>query len=115
MGKNLTCKRIRAEKDIIIKMYNNDISIIDIAKEYGVASISLWLHLKNWGIKIKRKAYHHRPKKIIKYKLKKSPELQAKIAENTKINNIHIKHCKFVHKTEDQRLVANILSHPIIG
>ena len=115
MSKNITGARIKVEKDIIIKMYNNGVPIVNIAREYGVVSTSLWRHLKKWGIEVKRKPYQHRPKRIIRFKLKKSLKLQARMAENSRINDIFIKPCKFEHAAEDQKLVSNIINHPIIG
>ena len=115
MNKNITSARIKKEKDIIIKMYKNNVSILDIAKEYGVVSTSLWRHLKRWGVPVRRKPYQIRVKKIERQKRNFSPELIAKMKENSRINNKYIKHCEFEHATEDQRLVTNIINRPIIG
>ena len=38
-----------------------------------------------------------------------SPELKAKMKENSRINNKGIKYIKFTHTTQDQRLMAEIL------
>lgn len=75
MSKNLTGARIKAEKEKIIKIYKDDIPILDITKEYGVVSTSLWRHLKNWGVPIKRKVYQGKKIKINNFKRKFSPEL----------------------------------------
>jgi len=115
MNKNLIGARIKAEKEKIIRMYKNDIRVLDIAEEYGVVETSIYRHLKKWSIPIKRKPYQPREKKVKDFKRKFSPELQVKMKENTKINNKYIKHCEFKHATEDQRLVANIINRPIIG
>ena len=109
MSKNLTGARIKAEKDKIIKMYKDDIPIPDIAREYGVVSTSLWRHLKNWGVLIKRKVYQRKKYKVNNFKRKFSSELQAKIEENTKINDQYIKFFNTVETGNDKFLVRNIL------
>lgn len=91
MNKNLTGARIKAEKNKIIAMYQDDIRILDIAKEYGILEISMCRHLKKWGVSIKRKPYKRKGKKIKKFKRKFNAKLQARIKENTKINNKYIK------------------------
>ena len=114
MNKNFIGKRIRADRAKIIKMYKADMFVIDIANKYGVVESTIHRHLRNWGIPTKKGAYNKR--KVRKHwKLKKSPELQARMAENSRINNRHIRHVEFKHATEDQRLIDNILCHPIIG
>jgi len=115
MSKNFTGARIKAEKDKIIAMYQRDIPILDIAREYGVVSTSLWRHLKRWGVKVTRKKRQPRMKIIKCPKRVFSPELQAIMKENTRINDKYIKRCEFERATEDQKLVANIIRHPIIG
>jgi len=109
MSKNLTGARIKAEKEKIIKMYKYDIPILNIAKEYGVVSTSLWRHLRNWGVPIKRKAYQRKKKKVNNFKRKFSLELQTKMKENTKINNKHIKFFNTIDTGKDKFLVRNIL------
>jgi len=109
MSKNLTGARIKAEKEKIIKMYKDDIPISDIAKEYGVISTSLWRHLKNWGMSMRRKVYQRKEKKVNNFKRKFSPELQAKMEENTRINNKYIKFYSTVEAGNDKFLVRNIL------
>jgi len=109
MSKNLTGARIKAEKEKIIKMYKDDIPISEIAKEYGVVSTSLWRHLKNWGVSIRRKVYQRKEKKANNFKRKFSPELQAKMRENTMINNKHMKVFNVVETIGDRFLVQNIL------
>lgn len=109
MNKNFTDARIKAEKEKIIKMYKDDIPILDIAKEYGVISTSILRHLRNWGIKTKRKSYNYREKKIKLVKRIFSPELKTKMAENTRINNKYVKFFKTVETTKDRFMVNNIL------
>lgn len=110
-----TLHKIRKDKDVIIKMYKNNTPIMDIAKKYSVVSTSVCRHLKKWGVEVKRKPYQIRVKKIKRKKRSFSPELRAIMEENTRINNKYIKHCEFEHTTEDQRLITNIISRPIIG
>jgi len=109
MSKNLTGAKIKAEKEKIIKMYKDDIPILNIAKEYGVVSTSLWRHLKNWGVTVKRKVYQRKKKKVDNPKQKISPELQAKREYNTRINNKHIKFFNTIDTGKDKFLVRNIL------
>lgn len=109
MSKNLTGERIKTEKEKIIKMYKDDIPILNIAKEYGVVSTSLWRHLRKWGVPIKRKVYQRKKNKVNNFKRKFSPELQAKMKENTRINNKYIKFFETVETGKDKFLVRNIL------
>jgi len=108
MSKNLTGARIKVEKEKIIKMYKDDIPILDIAREYGIVSTSLWRHLKIWGVPIKRKVYQKKKNKVNNLKRKFSPELQAKMKENTRINNKYIKFYNTVEIKNDRFLVRNI-------
>ena len=115
MNKNAIGKRIRADKAKIIEMYEADTHIIDIAKEYGVVESTIHRHLRNWGVPLKRGAYRRRKRKVNEFKRKFSEVFLARQAENTRINNMLIKHCEFEHSTEDQLLVSNIIQHPILG
>jgi len=116
MIKRLVGARIKKEKDIIIKMYQSgEKCIAEIAGEYGVAESNIHRKLRKWGIPVKRGNYKSRVSKYDMKERKFSPELMAKIKENTLINNAKIKHVKFERSTEDQKLVDNILSRPIIG
>ena len=115
MNKNLIGKRIRANKAKIIEMYQADTFVIDIANKYSVVESTIHRYLRLWGIPVKRKKHEHRERKVKKIKRRFSPELQAIMKENSWINNEHIKHIDFVGETEDQRLVSNIICHPIIG
>ena len=115
MNYNLLGNRIRANKDKIIEMYKADTHIIDIAEEFGVVESTIHRHLRNWGVPLKRGAYKRRKKKVKKFKRKFSPELLAKFKENSRLSKGNIKYIKFENTTEDQRLISNILNHPIIG
>ena len=110
-----TLHKIRKDKDVIIRMYNDNVPMVDIAKKYDVVSTSICQHLKKWGVEVKRRPYQIRVKKIKRQKRNFSPELRAKMKENSRINNEYIKHCEFEYTTEDQRLVTNIINRPIIG
>ena len=48
------------------------------------------------------------------YKREFSPELRAKMKENSRINDKYIEYVNFVRTTEDQYLVSNIINHPIM-
>lgn len=109
MSKNFTGARIKAEKDKIITMYQEDIHILDIAKEYGVIETTICRQLKKWGMSIKRKVYQRKKDKVNKFKRKFSPELQAKMEENTRINDEKIKFFGTVETGGDKFLVRNIL------
>jgi len=108
MSNYLTNTIMKVDKDRIIKMYKDNVGILNIAKEYGVAETTICRRLKKWGIQVKRKAYYHRNKKK-KSKREFSPELKARIKENTRINNKYIKFFNTVKTGEDKFLVRNIL------
>jgi len=108
MSINLTNVKIKDDKDRIIKMYEDNVGILNIAKEYGVVETTICRRLKKWGIQVKRKAYYRRNKKK-KSKREFSPELIAKIKENTRINNKYIKFYNTVETGKDKFLVRNIL------
>jgi len=115
MNKNTIGNRIKADKDRIIEMYDYyGIDILDIAEEYNILVSTMCKKLHEWGVKIKKgdftkvKAYQHE-------KIKVSKELQAMRDYNTKVNNEKIKYIKFKNTTEEQKLVENIIRHPIIG
>ena len=109
MSKNLTGARIKTEKEKIIKMYKDDIPILDIAKEYEVVETTICRQLKIWDVPVKRKAYRRKKKKANNPKRNFSPELQARMKENTRINNQHIKFFNTIETGEDKFLVRNIL------
>ena len=102
------------DKDEIIERYKRRVLINIIASKYDVGVDTIAKRLRSWGIKVRKGDYHRKLKSIKYYKRIFSPELRVKMAENSRINNMFIKSCKFEHTTEDQRLVSNILNHPII-
>ena len=109
-------KGLLDDKDFIIKMYNEGYHIIDIAERYGVNGTTIQRRLRKWGYKVKRKNSYRKRKSNYNMKAREfSPELKAKMAENTRINNAKIKYINFYNTTEDQILITNILSRPIIG
>ena len=109
-------KGLLDDKDFIIKMYNEGYHIIDIAERYGVNGTTIQRRLRKWGYEVKRKNSYRKRKSNYNMKAREfSPELKAKIAENTRINNAKIKYINFYNTTEDQILITNILSRPIIG
>ena len=113
MNKNIIGNRIKAEKDKIIEMYDYfGADILDIAEEYNVLPMTMCNKLHAWGIKI-RSGDYHRERELIKQTIKISKELLDMRAYNTKINNGKIKYIDFINTTEDQRLVDNIINHPL--
>ena len=117
MNRNLISIRLRADKAKIIERYNSGVDIIDLANEYNAKINTLCHRLYMWGVKVRGKDWHK--KGVYKgEKPKYSTELLAQRAINTKINNNKdhgIKYIDFYNSTEDQKLVINILSRPIIG
>jgi len=116
-NKFLIAEHINENKENIIANYNQDMPISAIAKLYGVSKSIIYLRLVKWGIRIK-KYTGVKPRKIERlrrYKRKFSKEFLTHQAEITRLNEGKIKYIKFEGTTEDQRLVTNIISRPIIG
>jgi len=109
MIKKMVGRRINKDKQEIINMYNNDKSIVKIAKIYGVAATTIHRRLRKWGIEVKRRR-NYEPR-MTNYNMKKrelSPEILAKIKENTRINDKYIKYYNTVETGNDRFLVRNI-------
>jgi hypothetical protein len=87
----------------------------EIAKIYDVTDRTIYNHLKSWGVEIDHNALQKKEKKHKRFKRRFSPELKAMMAYNTAINDRHMKECRFENSTEEQKLVANIIRHPLIG
>jgi len=117
MNRNLISARLRTDKAKIIEMYNNGVDIIELADEYDAKINTLCHRLYMWGVKVRGSDWHK--KGVHKgAKPKFSPELMAKMKENSRINNDPkkgIQYVKFVRTTADQYLISNITNHPIIG
>ena len=109
--KFIISKYIDENKKSIIQKYSEDMLISEIAKLYGVAESTIYLRLVKWGIKIKKYGAKRRRKneRPTRQKRKFSPELQAKIKENTRINDKYIKVFNTVETGKDKFLVRNIL------
>ena len=108
------CK-VRGKEAIIIKMYKQDHRITEIAKKCNVHTVTIQRLLHKQKIPVNRRNVYHRKSN---YNMKKrvfSPEFLMKQKENTRINDKYIKHTKFENSTEDQKLIINIMSRPIIG
>ena len=111
-NKFIIAKYIDENKDSIIQKYGENMSIPEIADLYGVAESTIHLRLVKWGMRIKkygamrRREHERRP---IRQKRKFSPELQAKMRENTRINDKRIKFYGTVETTKDKFLVREIL------
>ena len=114
MNKNQVGAVILSNKALIIKMYQENMRVTAIAAKYGVVESTIYMHLKKWGIPLKRGVWikQARPKKH--WKRKFSSELMAKFKENSRINDKGIKYVKFERTTQDQYLVSNIINHPIM-
>jgi len=110
-NKSIIAKYIDENKDSIIQKYNENMSISEIAESYGVAESTIYSRLVKWDVKIKRCGVirRRRDEKPIRQKRKFSPELQAKIEENTRINNKYIRFYNTVETGKDKFLVRNIL------
>ena len=112
------CK-LKGQEDTIVKMYNNGSRIFEIATKYGVADTTIHRLLHKKKIPVYRK--NIKPsigRRKSKYNMKErvfSPEFLAKQRENTRINDKYIQYVRFEHSTEDQKLIDNLLSRPIIG
>jgi len=114
MGSKLIGARIQSDRVKIIEMYNGGVAVAGIADEYNVKVDTLCRRLLSWGIGIKSGDWHKKEKSK-RFKQEFSPELKARMEENTRINNERIQYVNFVRTTEDQYLVSNIINHPIIG
>ena len=117
-NKFLIAKYIDDNRANIIAKYEQDMPISAIAELYNVSHSVIYLRLVKWGIRIKKYAAARRrrvekPRK--RYKRKFSPELLVKQKENSRVNDEHIKYVEFERSTYDQRLVCNIIDHPILG
>ena len=115
MNRNLISARLRTDKAKIIEMYESGVDILELADECNVCVNTMCHKLHIWGVKI-RDGDWHKKKYIPKPKF--SPELMAKMKENSRINNDPkkgIQYVKFVRTTADQYLISNITNHPIIG
>ncbi len=104
-------KYIDENKEGIIQKYKENMPISEIAESYGIKESTIYLRLIKWGAKIKRYGVvrRRRNEKPIRQKRKFSPELQAKMEENTRINNKYIKFFNTVDTGKDKFLVRNIL------
>ena len=107
-----------ANREAIIQKDKQDTPILKIAQEYGVSFTTIYSLLRKWGRKrnFKRKYFKlpkdqktEKEKKIIAFKKRLSPEILAKMKENTRINNQFIKSYKTFETTQDKFLVRNIL------
>ena len=117
-NKFLIAKYIDDNQNNIIAKYKQDMPISEIAELYGVSHSVIYLRLVKWGIRIKKYAGARRrrvekPRK--RYKRKFSPELLVKMKENSRVNDKHISYVEFERSTYDQKLVCNIIDHPILG
>ncbi len=117
MDKFAKQRYIDDNKDNIIAKYKENASITSIAKIYNVAYTTIYYRLVKWGVPIRKHggARQRRKKPAKHYKRKYSPELLAKMAYNSKINEGKVRYFTACNQVEDERLVCNIINHPIIG
>jgi len=110
-NKFIIAEYIDKNKNSIIRKYNENMPISEIAKLYGVEKSTIYLRLVKWGIKIKKYKAERRRRneKPVKQKRNFSPELLARIKENTRINNKYIKFYKVVETVHDNYLVQEVL------
>lgn len=108
-GTQLKGVTVDQNKSKIIKSYKGGIKIHILADEYNIEIDTLCRRLKKWGVKLRKGDFKKKSQERIHFRRKFSPELQAKMRENTRVNNDYIKHCEFKHRSLDQRLIARIL------
>ena len=113
-NKFIIAEYIDKNKNSIIRKYNENMPISEIAKLYGVEKSTIYLRLVKWGIKIKkyRSERRRRNEKPTRQKRSFSPELQAKMKENTRINNKYIKYYNTIETEKDKFLVQEMLGKP---
>jgi len=100
--KFLIAEYVDKNRENIITKYEQGMPITAIAKLYNVAYTTIYYRLVRWGVTIRKHGGARIPKdkKLIKrYKRRFSPELQAKIRENTRINDSKIEYVNFEHST----------------
>ena len=114
MNKISVGQRIQKERESIIKMYEDGTRIPDIAKEYDVEQSTVYRWLSKWKIKVKKGTYRYKKKPRKHWKRKFSPEFLAHRAEMTKLYEKQTECTGYEDTTEDQKLVTNIISRPII-
>ena len=94
LNKNIIGLRIRRNKDNILAMYDKGDTLQVIADEYNVVVSTIHIHLRSWGVKVKRNIYRRRVKGANKYKRKFSKEFLANRAEMTARYGHKIKYFK---------------------
>jgi len=111
-------KMLMDNREAIIQKDKQNIPITKIAWEYGVSFTTIYSLLRKWSEKrnVKRKYFKlpkdqktEKEKKLIAFEKTLSPELLARIKENTRINNKYIKYYKVVETVHDNFLIQNIL------
>ena len=108
-GTQLKGVEVDKNKCDIIRRYKANTKINILAGEFNITIDTLCRRLKKWGIKIRKGDFKKKAQERIHFRREFSPELQAKMRENTRVNNKYGKHCEFVHKSLDQRLITRIL------
>ena len=118
MNKNIIGATIKADKDKIVKLYQEGMLIHDIADKYNVTITTIGKYLRGWGIKLKKGDYASKVKKQKRFKRRFSEELKAKQKYNADVN-ANSKRVKYItdynQLQEDERLIHSIIQHHIIG
>lgn len=107
---------IQEDKEKIIKMYEDKEKVADIANKYEVHESTIYIHLRKWGVKLRRGAYSHRKKERKHWYRKFSKEFLERRAEIQRLCGDKVKYVKdYENSTEEQKLISNIIQRPIIG
>ena len=105
MNKISTGHRIQADKAKIIELYKANIFVAKIALEYNVGINTIYNYFKKWGVELKRKPRQLHQKKIVKKDHRYfSPEIKARMALNSQVNNKLVENIEYF-KSYDNRFV----------
>ena len=103
------------DKDVIIEKYNRGVEVHILADKYDVGVDTICRRLKFWRVKVRKGDYRRKIKVRKHWKRKYSEEFRLHRVENTNINNDKIRYSISINKMSDQKLIMNIINHPIIG
>ena len=108
----LTHYRILANKKGIIQRYNDGMRVPDVAKFYGVGESVIYDRLKEWGVRLVKRAKARGIRQVtIREKREFSPWLIEKMKQNSKINDNDrgYKHFDIKQSKSDERLIHNFM------
>jgi transposase-like protein len=107
---------IQENRKKIIKMYEDKERVADIAKRYEVHESTIYMHLRKWGVKLRRGAYGFQKKERKHWYRKFSKEYLERRAEIQRLCGDKVEYVEdYKNGTEEQRLVSNIIQRPITG